>query len=375
MAEQAAAASTETAPSLSQGNPLASLGDIAAILAGAEPVAAETPAAAPAKPAPRAVPGLVDPLDEAEFADDKLTTPEAIRAAAAKIQTERKLAIDLRKKADNRAAEAVRKEAKFAKTKGGVLQEKSATTAQANFLAGELAELQSGDPSRFIAAVARLSKHPDPPAFWRDVAVSLAKGEGPKKEPEIPKEVKERLDKIEAERVAEREAAEQRQFETQMWELRRAQVQFAQTSEEHVRLSQIARDNPRGVDEELIKIRTAHHKQTGQALDIKSACDILEQGLQDQFELLQRTGNRSAALNGEKGAATPAVDLTRQSEQQTAKPEPALSSPLKTQSVTAIPASLAGAPSATTRGLSDAEVRQAQIVELEKLGIYRKLGM
>lgn len=372
MAEEAQAAPVELSSP-------ASLFEILQAEAGDRAAAKPAPAAPEARPAPK---GFVDPLDEADFSDEKLSTPEGVKAARAVIQAQVKEALRLRTTAHNARAEAERRASKFKGTKDEVLTEKAAFRAEQERYRLDVADLRSGNPEKFIPALARLSGAADPYDFWNQTAIALAKGKPVDSEQpgKIPKEVQDRLDRIEAERAAEKLAAEQAamsQTEQQVFNLRVQQVKEATTFTDLQYVSQLAADITQVpfIDARLMAIKGEHYAQHGTALDTKAACGILEAEIRSHFELLQRAGNPSGAMNGERGAAAPVAGLARQPERQIANPEPALSSPAQNRSVSAIPASLTAAPSSANRARTAAEKKAAVEAGLSRLGVFANFGI
>lgn len=379
MAEESAQVTAPAAaPALSSP---ASLFEILQAETGERAAAKPAPAAQEAAPAREAPKGFIDPLDDAEFSDDKLASPEGIRAARALLQTELKEAKKIRMAAHNARAEAERKATKFKATRDSVLSEKQATQAQTQMLQRELLELQSGDPEKFIQVMGRLSGAKDPYDFWNRTAIALAKGKPVEAESaKIPKEVQDRLDRIEAEREQEKLANQQAQVshgEQQLFNLRVQQVKDATTFTDLQYVSQLAADIKQVpfIDARLVDIKQRHYDEHGTALDTKAACGILENEIRSHFELLQRAGNPSGALNGERGAAAPVAGQARLPERQIANPETAPSAPAQNRSVSAIPASLTAAPASANRPRSKAEQRAAIEAGLTQLGVFANFGI
>jgi hypothetical protein len=367
------AAPEAAAPSAPSGN--ASIMEILESVAN-ERAAKETPAtpAPAARPAPK---GFIDPLSDEHFDEAKLSTPEGIKAARELLQAELKAAKDIRQKAHNARAEAERREGKFKGTKQQVLAEKAAVTAQMNLLRQELGEIQSGDPARFTSAIARLAnKSDDPVGFWREVATHIATG----KKPEVPQspevaELKARLQRMEDEKTQERTAAQEYELDQRILAARQAQLEEAKTYTDLQYVSHFANEQPALVDARLVEIRQEHHKRTGQSLDLRAAAGIVEEEIKSHFEMLQRAGNPSGAMNGARGAAAPEAGQARLPERQIANPESTPSASAQNRSVPGIPASLAAAPASNTRPLSKAEEKAAITAALDKMGLFGALGM
>lgn len=341
---------------------------------GAAPEATQTSQAAPAKATPK---GFIDPLSDELFADDKLSTPEGVKAARELLQAELKAAKEIRQKAHNARAEAERRVGRFKGTKAEVLAEKHAVQAQANMLRAELAEIQSGDPARFTNAIARLAnKSDDPIGFWREVATHIASGKRPEPvaSPEL-QQLKAELAELKTGLRGRDDAAQEQALDQQIMAIRQWQIEETKSYADLPMIANLAHEQPALVDARLVEVRRQHHERTGHPLDLRSAADIVEKEIRSHFELLQRAGNPRGAMNGEREAAAPVAGLARQPERQIANPESATSAPFQNRSVSAIPASLAGVSSPNGRQLTPKEEKAAVTAELEKMGLFAALGM
>lgn len=353
-------------------------GSIVDILEGAAlEQQAETPSGTE-QAKPKETPGLDDPLDEALFSDEHLSTPEQIRAKAALVREQVSEALKIRRAAHNARAEAERREAKFRGTKQATLQEKSAVAATAQFLQGELAEIQSGDPDRFIAAVARLSKHSDPPAFWREVAIKLAQGPAPKAAAaKLDPEQQARLDRLE-QNERERVAAARRSEEDSFIAEKEGELfTEAKASEAHPLLQRLESANRQNFEIGLRNAKLRGYQETGKPIDNKTACDMVEKELRFFSELSQRTDGTNGDTTREKEtAALVAGQGGKPGRLAVAKTEPAQSSPTqKSSTVTTVPASLTAEPAASKRGLTESEKRQARLEQLDQIGFFANFGL
>lgn len=308
-----------------------------------------------------------DPLADDLFAD--LTTPEGIKAARDRILSEKKKAVDLRRKAHSAHAAAEAREAKFKRTKGQTLQEKQALQSQLGMLNSEIQALRSGDVNSFIQAVGRLSGAADPHKFWRDASFALASG-GKVQEQEVapvPPEIQARLDQLENHvREQGRAVTEQK-----IAELRHQQLQFAQTSEAHPLLSAYSTDNPSLVDQALTALRVQERERTGRPISAQEACDLLERELSSQYELLQRA-NSQRGLTGKKEATGSEPDVGRETNA-LAKPGMSAGRTQTPQSVTTIPASLTAQPAAAKRPMTKREQNEV-IAQALPAEFWRNLG-
>jgi hypothetical protein len=368
----AVSAATVPAAETSQGNAatmaaaLEGLGIFRGVEAPAQPAApAEPVAPATATQTEAAIAAAVE-VDPLVFSDERLATPEGIKAARTAIETEVKKANELRKKAHNAHAAAESREAKFKKTKEAVLADKHALATQFGILQSDIKAIQSGDPDAFLKAIGRLSGSPDPDKFWRDAALNLASG-GKMREPEkaaVDPALQQRLDQL------EQHVREQGRVETEakLAALHAQQVQFAQTTDAHPLVKNYSVGNPAQIDQALTFIREQEFARTGRPIDVKVACDMLETELKAQYELLQR----AAPQTGEKVAATLAVDVGRETNA-LAKPGMTASSSQAQPQVTTIPASLSAQPGAARRPTTEREKREAIANSLPST-FWRNLG-
>lgn len=342
---------------------------------GASPTAAaSTPAAKPdagaqtpsAEQAQAAI-AAAEEVDPLVFSDERLATPEGIKAARVAIETEIKKANELRRKAHNAHTAAEDRERKFRKTKEAVLSDKHALATQFGILQSEIKAIQSGDPDAFLTAIGRLSGHPDPNKFWRDASLKLASG-GKLQEPDKPTvdpALQQRLDRLEAE-VVERGRVD---TEAKLAELHAQQVQFARASEAHPLVRNYASGDANLVDQALTYIREQEFARTGRPIDVKVACDMLEAELKAQYELLQRANGNPT---GEKGATGPVPEVGRETNA-AAKPGMTPSASQAQPQVTTIPASLSAQPGAAMRPTTEREKREAIANSLPS-SFWRNLG-
>jgi len=334
---------------------------------------AEAPSAPVVAKSPPA--GFVDPLDESLFSDEALKDPKVVQERAQLLREQVKEALKIRQAAHNARAEAQAKEARFKKTKEEVLAEKAAQRNWNNMTSAMREDMLSGDPARFIKAIARLSgkSEDDAHEFWRgELAPALATGKPIKKE--LPPEVLELRREIEAMKAQkEAEVAQQTeaQIDQQIYQARVAQLEQAKSYIDLPYVSSLAAEQPALVDARIVDIRQQHYQQTGQPLDLRAACDMVETEIRSHYELLQRTGGASGQPNGNRGAAAPAAGQAGNPER-FAKPVTAPSAPAQQRT---LPTSLTTEPGATNRHLSESELRQAQIEAFEKMGLFANFGM
>lgn len=371
MTEPATAATPAAAPAPG------SQSTIMELLTADTPAAAAQPASA-ARPEPK---GFVDPLDDERFADAKLATPDGIRAARDLLQAELKAARDIRVKARNGHAELERKTKQFKVEKSEFLTEREAVRGEKAMIAAHVKGLRGGDVKQFIAAVGALSGAEDPHGFWMDAAVELAQGKAlEKRAGVVDEELRKEVEALKADRAAEREAQAkhlEQSTERQLFDLRVQQVKDATTFTDLRHVSALASDIEHVplIDARLVAIKEEHFAKHGKPIDTRAACGILEAEIQSHFELLQRAGNPSGAMNGEREAAASVAGQGRLPGREIAKPEPAPGAPAQNRSASAIPASLSAVAATTTRARTKAEKDQATIAGLEALGVFANFGM
>lgn len=341
--------------------------------AGAAPADGAAPVAAPAaKPKPA---GFDDPLDEALFSEEALRDPKVLQERAALLRTQVQEALKIRRAAHNARAEAQAKEAKFKGTKQQVLAEKAALQSQQQMLTALVNDISSGDPGKFTDAIARLTGATDPHEYWRKVATHLATGKPPTKE--VPAEVLELKREIEALKAAKQAEVEQQseaEIDRKLYEARVQQIEAAKTYTDLQYLPNVATENPALVDARLTAIRTEHYQRTGQPLDLRAACDIVEGEIRSHFELLQRAGGTSGQPNGARGAAAPVAGQAGNPER-IAKPVTAPSAPSQQSTPRTLPSSLSSEPAAANRSLSETERQAAAIEAFERMGLFANFGM
>lgn len=303
----------------------------------------------------------IDPLNETDFSDEQLSKPEAIRAAAERIQKARRQALELTRAAHRAHAAAEQREAKLQKKEQVVGERETRAAAWERVASAAIDDLESGDTERFLTAVGKLSKSGDPAGFWKNAALSLAKGERLKPQQAAQAaadpELKQRLDALERQ-IAGRQESE---FNLQVEQLKDRNLEAAKTNEATPRVGIYASD-PRSapaIRERLAEIMLSAHQQHGRPIDISKACEILEDELSVHFELSQRADGRQSQTNREKETTGPEPEAGRATSQEPPKPE-------TTQTV---PASLGSAPASASRPMDERETRAWQIRQAELLGL------
>lgn len=229
----------------------------------AEPVAEEQQE--PAKQA--AKPPSID--DETAFSDEALSGPEQIRAA-------RKLVQDKRRDAQRKSLELERREARFKKDKGEVLQLRDNMRAQFNLLQNDIQALRTGDAAAAMAALSRLTGGKNATELWEEISLNVARN-GKRTESTELRELRDQMfemrnawmlrDKRDAER--EQQAREQHEQRAIIEKLSPAQFPI---------LAGFAKDNPDGVAADVAAYVLRQH-QAGVRVDYETAISQIESQL------------------------------------------------------------------------------------------------
>jgi hypothetical protein len=185
-------------------------------------------------------------------------------------------------------------------------------------------------------------------------------------------ELRREIEALKAQKQAEVEQQSEAEIDRQLYQARVQQIESAKTYTDLQYLPNVATENPALVDARLTAIRTEHYQRTGQPLDLRAACDIVEGEIRSHFELLQRAGGTNGHPNGARGAAAPVAGQAGNPER-FAKPVAAPSA--STQTPRTLPSSLSSEPAAANRGLSEQEKQAAAIEAFERLGLFQNFGM
>jgi hypothetical protein len=330
MSEQAAAAAPQTAPTaptavdMQAFSALLDLDDAPKVPAAppaAAPVAqvsdskASGAASAPSDKAP------LDPLDPADFEDDKLASPEAIKAARERIQKAQRQALELTRAAHRAHGAAKGRETKLANREATVNQREGAIAAYDRAFQANLADLQSGDADKFLTAIHRLGNVGDPAGFWKHVSLKLASGgtftEAEKKQAQADPEIQRRLSQLEQALQSEREQKERAQLsdlDQQIASAKARNLELATKNESTPRVVAYATD-PRTAEytrEALAEIMQEYWTSNKKHLTVQQACAQLEQNLAVHFELSQRANGNTNRENGTTGSVPEAGRATSQ---------------------------------------------------------------
>jgi len=326
-------------------------GTPAAPQAAAEATAAPATTAAPA--AARTVP--VDPLAEELYAEDVLQTPEQAREAAKLLREQRAKVAELTRKAHNSHSAAEKRELKLKRREQAVLEGEHRISAFERVWSKTQQDMESGDPERFLTAIASASKSADPASYWKKVSMKLASGgtftETEKRAAQADPETQQKLAAIEQHIFREQEQRETAYIER----LKTQNLEFAQKSDEHPFLKLYSSEQPANIRETLATHMLTEAKRLGRPIDVKTACDNLEASLRAQYELSQRVGGNT---DGVKGTAGSGPEAGQETSGQPPKPEMASRAPQT------VPASLTATQGQTQRALSPREQRSQQVQSL-----------
>jgi hypothetical protein len=383
MSEQAAPAAATATPAAPPAPPSVDMSAFSKLLdlddAPAAPEPAKPEPKPEARPAAEAKPGEsksvvprikepIDPLDEADFDETKLSSPEAIKAARERLLKARQQQVELTRAAHRAHGAAGRREAVIQRREQETAQKEAAIVAYDRAFKSSIEDLQSGDADRFLTAIHRLGNVGDPAGFWRNVSLKLASGgtftEAEKKQAQADPEIQRRLQQIEDAVLGKQRAEEDAAFEQQVETAKRNNLAFAAKHEATPRVVAYASD-PRTADytkEALAEIMLSMHRQHGRPIDIASACGILEENLAVHFELSQRANGQPSGQTNRENETTGSVPEAGRAPSQE-PPKPATTQPT-------IPATLSNSPGGAARRLSEDELKREQIRQLEAAGFF-----
>lgn len=315
-----------------------------------------------------------DPLDEGDFAPEKLNSPEAVKAAAERIVKARRQAAEFMRASHRSHAAAEKREAKNDQREAALAErEKRASIIERH--QGEkqkaLDDLEGADPDTFLQSIATLKKTTDPVGFWKQCTLAIAQGKPIPKQQQAQAEANPEL----AARLERLEQHLQRgmdqSFEQQVEQLKDVNLQAA-TQHAETPFVQVFASDPTtaaACREELAVImetaagyRKSSYQHDGRPIDIGEACRRLEERLKRNFELSQRAnGKAQAGTNREKETASPGLDVGRETNTALPKPE---------TSQATIPASLSSAPASANRPMNEEELKEWQIRQLDAVGFF-----
>jgi hypothetical protein len=307
-----------------------------------------------------------DPLDDKHYTEEALNTPEKRQAARARLFKHLDAVKNMTRAAHRAHGAAGKREDQVTRREREVEQEKAAVVAYDRAFKANIADLQSGDPDRFLTGLHRLSNVGDPAGFWRNISLKLASGgtftEKEKQQAQADPEIQRRLQQLEG-AIKGREAAEE---ESALEQAKTRNLQLATQNAATPRVVAYASD-PRTSDatrDALAQIMIDAHKRTGRPLTVSQACAELEQSLAVHYELSQRADGKT---NGEKETTGPEPDAGR---------EPSKDLPPKPgEQPRTIPAQLGASPAAAVRSLTERERREATVQALDASGFFARIGM
>lgn len=382
MSDQVAPAAATSTPAAPPAPPSVDMAALSKLLDLDDAPAAPAPAKPePAKPEPKAeakpaesksvVPKVkepIDPLDESDFADDKLSSPEAIKAARERLLKARAQQVELTRAAHRSHGAAGRRESVVEKKEADLAQKEAAIVAYDRTFKANMEDLQSGDAEKFLTAIHRLGNVGDPAGFWRTVSLKLASGgtfsEAEKKKAQDDPEIQRRLKQIEDAVLGKQQQDEEAEFNRQVETIKTRNLEFAAKHEATPRVVAYASD-PRTAEytkEALAEIMLSMHRQHGRPIDIAKACGILEENLAVHFELSQRAdGTAQARTNRENETTGLEPEAGRAPSQEPPKPA---------TSQATIPATLSTSPGGAQRRMSEEELKREQIRQLEAAGFF-----
>lgn len=360
----------------------------------------------------------IDPLDEADFDEVKLNSPEAIKAARERLLKARAQQAELTRASHRAHGAAGRREAAVERREAEVEKEKAAVVAYDRAFKASIADMQSGDPDKFLTAIHRLGNVGDPAGFWRTISLKLASGgtfsEAEKKAAQADPEIQRRLEQIEQAVKGKQEADEIAEMDQRLAAVKARNLDIARNEAAAPAVSEFARNpntseaakevlaltmdlafrqtkQPIGVGDACAVLertfaenprvaayatdpRTANYtvqsieeivtkyRQDGRPIDIRRACEILEENLAVHLELSQRAnGTAQARTDRENETAGSVPEAGRAPSQEPPKPA-------TTQAT--IPATLSTSPGGAQRRMSEEEMKREQIRQLEAAGFF-----
>ncbi|HKY41375.1 MAG TPA: hypothetical protein VJN18_35825 [Polyangiaceae bacterium] len=366
MSDQAQSAATETTtPATGSGGgvDMAAFSALMSLPTDAPKPATETKEATKdAKAAPAAAnpadDDAADPLDESLYTEEALSSPEKLKEARARLFKHLGKVNELTRKAHRAHGAAETREKKLAKREETVTGREHRVELVERSQAKAIEDLTSGDTQRFLTGFAAMTKAGDPAGFWKEVSLSLLKGEPvPKKQqaqaaadPDLQRRVDQLEQGFEVRRERE-ETAEIERLKTQHYETAKS------SGDKYPHVAAWAAANPQDAREGIAAVMLEECRRIGRPVDISTACGIIESALSSRYELSQRADGQT---NGEKGTTGSGPDAGRETSKEPPKPETAVT----------VPAALASAPGSAMRSETEEERRARQIRELDQLGFF-----
>lgn len=246
------------------------------------------PAAAPEKPAAKGKKPKVD--WDALFAEEKLATPEGLKAA-------RDANLEMRRENNKKYLELGNREARFKEQLATFRGEKEQTQALTRMLTVDLQALRTGKPEAALKALANLSGA-DPLKLLEEINLNFAGG-GQKQEAQLVRELRGELTQLRQELQQER-IEQQRGQSRQFIQQRKAELlNAASDATRYPHLAELAASDARGVADHITAYIVREHN-AGRRLDDATAIGHIE------AELARFRGPRAAAPQGDAGRETSA---------------------------------------------------------------------
>jgi hypothetical protein len=230
------------------------------------------------------------------FADDALQTPEQLRAARELIQEQRKTS-------HRKYLELQKRELRFKKDKGDVLQLRDNLRAQYGALQNDIQALRNGDPDTVLGALSRLTGGKNATELFQEISINLARaGKKAEVSPEVAT-LKGELEELRGYLRKQQEGEQQRQLQAQIAEEKRHIIKEVSDETRFPVLASFAAENAQGVADDVAQYIVTQH-ESGNQLDLATALRNIESQLQARFQRIQP---KLAPTIGESGRETGAV--------------------------------------------------------------------
>jgi hypothetical protein len=274
---------------------------------------AEAVEATEAKPAAKPGKAAAAPAAASDDLSDLLAegvkwTPETVKTAATRVQTQAKAAQELVSKSHKLWGTA-EKHARKVETREQRVQEVGRTlNSQVQLFNASLNAIKTGDAKTALEGL-RTIIGSDPVQWLEDLNIHIASnGKKKPKSPEIL-EMEARLERFEQAERARAEQGEEAEAKRFVAQRKVELVEFAKSApDDYPLLAEIAEENPRGVADSLASIITENAKRGRKVADSEAA-RMLEEQLQQQSELSERARQkrekRATDSGSGRGTGTP----------------------------------------------------------------------
>lgn len=234
--------------------------------------------------------------DDAAFADEALSTPEALRSARELIQEQRRTS-------QRKYLELQKRETRFKQKQASVLQLQDNLRAQFGALQNDIQALRNGDASTVLGALSRLSGGKNATELFEEISINLAQnGKKRAPSPEV-EELRAHVAQLEARLQSDELSKQQQETQSLIAQEKREIVRLASDAETYPVLASFATDNPQGVANDVAQYILEHHRR-GVTLDYPTALGNIESELRARFERIQP---KIAPHNGDAGREAGAV--------------------------------------------------------------------